>query len=57
MQQHVAFWDRDNDGVIFPNDTFVGFRRLGYNLLTSTLAVPIIHGTFAWWSQVGVMLG
>lgn len=51
MQQHVAFFDRDNDGIIFPNDTFVGFRRLGYNLIISTLAVPIIHGTFAWWSQ------
>lgn len=24
--QHIAFWDRDNDGVLWPQDTYVGFR-------------------------------
>lgn len=43
LQQHVMFWDRDNDGVIWPNDTFVGFRRLGYPLPLCVLAVPFIH--------------
>ena len=43
--------DRDNDGVIYPWDTFVGFRRLGFNLLLSALAVPIVHGTFSLQSQ------
>ncbi|KAG2492156.1 hypothetical protein HYH03_009647 [Edaphochlamys debaryana] len=48
LQQHVMFWDRDNDGVIFPYDTFVGFRRLGFNLLISSLAVPFIHLSFSY---------
>lgn len=26
LQQHVAFWDPDRDGVIWPGDTFRGFR-------------------------------
>lgn len=48
LQQHVMFWDRDNDGVIYPWDTFVGFRRLGFGYLISTLAVPFIHGSFSY---------
>jgi peroxygenase len=29
LEQHVNYWDRDNDGVIWPMDTFRGFRELG----------------------------
>eukprot|EP00198_Chlamydomonas_reinhardtii_P006031 XP_001695367.1 predicted protein [Chlamydomonas reinhardtii] len=48
LQQHVMFWDRDNDGVIYPLDTFIGFRRLGFNLIISALAVPFIHLSFSY---------
>ncbi|EFJ40618.1 hypothetical protein VOLCADRAFT_69295 [Volvox carteri f. nagariensis] len=48
LQQHVMFWDRDSDGVIWPIDTFVGFRRLGFNMLISALAVPFIHFSFSY---------
>ncbi|PSC73699.1 inactive purple acid phosphatase 27 [Micractinium conductrix] len=48
---HVAFWDRDGDGVLWPSDTYVGFRKLGFNVFISLLAVPVIHGTFSWWTQ------
>jgi hypothetical protein len=30
LQQHCNFWDRDNDGVIWPLDTYRGFYELGY---------------------------
>jgi len=28
LQRHVEFFDRDNDGIITPLDTFAGFRRV-----------------------------
>ncbi|KAK2465194.1 hypothetical protein APHAL10511_002548 [Amanita phalloides] len=43
LQSHVAFFDRDSDGIIWPSDTYVGFRRLGFGILFSLLAVIIIH--------------
>jgi len=52
LQQHVQFWDRDGDGVIWPNDTYVGFKRLGFNPLICVLAVPAIH-TLAIFTQPG----
>lgn len=51
LQQHVAFWDRDSDGVIWPWDTFVGFRRLGFGLAISAAAPLVVHGTFSYPTQ------
>jgi peroxygenase len=48
LQQHIAFFDSDSDGVIWPLDTFNGFHRLGYNLFLCVLSVVIIHGNFSY---------
>ncbi|PRP72775.1 hypothetical protein PROFUN_07675 [Planoprotostelium fungivorum] len=48
LQQHVIFWDQDNDGVIWPSDTYKGFRDLGFNPIFSLIAVVIIHATFSY---------
>ncbi|KAI8190585.1 hypothetical protein K4K57_002403 [Colletotrichum sp. SAR 10_99] len=48
LQQHCEFFDRDQDGVIWPLDTFVGFYKLGFGLILSTLSVFIIHGNFSY---------
>ncbi|KAK4108277.1 Caleosin-domain-containing protein [Canariomyces notabilis] len=48
LQQHVLFWDRDNDGQIYPWDTYIGFRDLGFNILFSFLAMVIINGNFSY---------
>lgn len=55
LQQHCAFFDHDGDGVIWPWDTFFGFRRLGFGLLVSSLAVPFIHGSFSYPSNPGII--
>jgi hypothetical protein len=46
----MDFFDRDQDGQIWPLDTYRGFRSLGFNPLISAAAVPLIHGTFSYWS-------
>jgi len=48
LQQHVLFWDRDGDGVIWPYDTYIGFRELGFNILFSLVAVMIININFSY---------
>eukprot|EP00878_Enallax_costatus_P000393 GHUV01000479.1.p1 GENE.GHUV01000479.1~~GHUV01000479.1.p1 ORF type:complete len:246 (+),score=62.41 GHUV01000479.1:254-991(+) len=48
MMQHCDFFDRDNDGVLWPWDTYIGFRRLGFGRILSLIAVPFIHGSFSY---------
>jgi hypothetical protein len=48
LQQHCDFFDRDKDGIIWPQDTFVGFHSLGFGLILSLIAVLIIHANFSY---------
>ncbi|CAD6498819.1 BgTH12-04477 [Blumeria graminis f. sp. triticale] len=48
LQQHVAFFDTDNDGVIWPLDTFYNFRRLDFNLFLSIFSMFVIHFAFSY---------
>ena len=43
LQQHCAYFDPDNDGIIWPLDTYHGFHKLGYNILLSAFAMFVIH--------------
>ncbi|EAQ92068.1 hypothetical protein CHGG_00303 [Chaetomium globosum CBS 148.51] len=54
LQQHVLFWDRDGDGQIYPWDTYVGFRDLGFSVLFSLLAVVIINLNFSYPTRLAV---
>ena len=42
LQQHVSFFDADQDGIIWPSDTLRGF-----NLVLSFLAVLVLHFNFS----------
>ncbi|KIK04218.1 hypothetical protein K443DRAFT_676182 [Laccaria amethystina LaAM-08-1] len=44
LQSHVAFFDRDGDGVIWPLDTFLGFRALKFSIFFCILATIFVHG-------------
>jgi len=48
LQQHCAFFDRNGDGVIFPQETYQGFRALGYSPTISVLAAIVINGSFSY---------
>jgi peroxygenase len=50
LQQHVDFFDRGG-GIIYPLDTYTGFRKIGFNPIVSFLAMPVIHGPFSWLTQ------
>ncbi|KAI1402682.1 Caleosin-domain-containing protein [Hypoxylon fuscum] len=43
LQQHISFFDRDNDGIIWPSDVYNGFRELGFCILFSlgSLLIPV----------------
>lgn len=53
LQRHVAFFDRDNDGIVTVMDTYAGFRRLTYNRLLSFIAAILIHGAFSYVTRLG----
>lgn len=55
LQQHCDFFDPDQDGVIWPLDTFRGFRNLGFNLFWSILAIFIIHANFSYPTVHGIL--
>lgn len=48
LQQHCDFFDRDQDGIIWPQDTFVGFYRLGFGVILSFVSAFIIHSNFSY---------
>ncbi|KAL9101428.1 MAG: hypothetical protein Q9163_003300 [Psora crenata] len=43
VQQHAEYFDTDRDGVIWPEDTYVGFRKWGWTPILALLATLIIH--------------
>ncbi|KAJ3131197.1 hypothetical protein HK101_004787, partial [Irineochytrium annulatum] len=51
LQQHVEFFDRQKRGVIWPWDTYNGFRAVGFNPAFSFMAVFVINPAFSWFSS------
>ncbi|TFK18765.1 Caleosin-domain-containing protein [Coprinopsis marcescibilis] len=48
LQGHVAFFDRDGDGIIWPSDTYSGFRDLNFGIVLSFVAMVLIHTGFSY---------
>ncbi|KAG8382715.1 hypothetical protein BUALT_Bualt05G0106200 [Buddleja alternifolia] len=43
LRKHVEFFDRNNDGIIYPSETFEGFRAIGCGVLLSSFAAAFIN--------------
>ncbi|KAI0523252.1 hypothetical protein KFK09_005646 [Dendrobium nobile] len=43
LQQHVAFFDRNKDGIIYPWETYQGFRAIGCGVFLSLTAGFLIN--------------
>ncbi|KAI5810261.1 Caleosin related protein-domain-containing protein [Peziza echinospora] len=48
LQQHVSFFDADNDYIIWPSDTYNGFRRLGFNPIICLFAAIVVHAVLSY---------
>nr|XP_043618247.1 peroxygenase 1-like isoform X2 [Erigeron canadensis] len=48
LQQHVAFFDQDDNGIIYPSETFKGFRDLGFNVVACVFFTMLVHGTMSY---------
>ncbi|PON70316.1 Caleosin-related [Parasponia andersonii] len=43
LQKHVAFFDRNHDGIIYPWETYQGFRAIGSGIAFSALSAFLIN--------------
>ncbi|KAH7656003.1 peroxygenase protein [Dioscorea alata] len=47
LQKHVAFFDRNKDGIIYPSETYQGFRAIGCGVALSAASALLINGFLA----------
>ncbi|KAF1889384.1 hypothetical protein Lal_00024709 [Lupinus albus] len=53
LQKQVAFFDRNHDGVIYPWETFQGFRAIGFGIILSTFAAKYINSALSLTTRPG----
>ncbi|KAJ6312717.1 hypothetical protein OIU77_014276 [Salix suchowensis] len=47
LQKHVFFFDRNQDGIVYPWETFQGFRSIGCGIFLSTASAFLINITLS----------
>lgn len=56
LQKHAFFFDRNQDGIVYPWETFQGFRAIGCGFALSTAAAIFINGALSQKTRPGQSL-